>query len=63
MENADLNEMSYTELILLIDVRISSGKVVFSIIKGCKSRDYADGNSVLAWGISRRNLILFLPLY
>jgi hypothetical protein len=22
---------------------------VFSIIKGCKSRDYTDGNSALAW--------------
>jgi hypothetical protein len=39
MENADLNEADYTESIILIDVRNSSGKVVFSIIKGCKSRD------------------------
>jgi hypothetical protein len=49
MMNADLNEMAYTEFILSIDLRMSSGKVVFSIIKGNKSRDYTDGNSELAW--------------
>jgi hypothetical protein len=45
MKNADLNEMDNMELILLIDVRSSSGKVVSSIIKGFKSRDgnYAFG--------------------
>jgi hypothetical protein len=41
--------MDYTELILSIDIRSSTGKVVFSIIKGCKSRDYNDGNSALTW--------------
>jgi hypothetical protein len=49
MKNADLIEMAYTEVTLSIDVRSSSGKVVFSIIKGCKIRDYTDGNSTLAW--------------
>jgi hypothetical protein len=34
MENGDINEIAYTELIISIDVRRSSGKVVFSIIKG-----------------------------
>jgi hypothetical protein len=48
MKNAGLNEMAYMELILLIDVRNSNGKVVFSIIKGCKSREYNGGNSALA---------------
>jgi hypothetical protein len=48
MKNAHLNEIAYTELIPSIDVRSSSGKVLFSIIKGCKSRDYSDGNSALA---------------
>jgi hypothetical protein len=35
--NADINEMGFTGLILSIGVRSSGGKVVFSIIKGCKS--------------------------
>jgi hypothetical protein len=33
MKNSDLKEIAYTEGILLIDARSSSGKVVFSIIK------------------------------
>jgi hypothetical protein len=49
MKNTYLNKMAYTELILSIDVRNCSGKVVFSIIKGCKGRNYSDGNSVWAW--------------
>jgi hypothetical protein len=49
MNNADLNEMTYTDLILSIDIRSSSGKVVFSIIKGFKSRDYNNGSSALTW--------------
>jgi hypothetical protein len=48
MKNVDLHEMAYMEMILLTDVRCSSGKVVFSIIKGWKSRDYTDGNSASA---------------
>jgi hypothetical protein len=47
MKNADLIIMAYTELILSIDERSRTGKVVFSIINGCKSRDYTDGNFVL----------------
>jgi hypothetical protein len=49
INNANLNEMAYTELILSIYVRRSSGKVMFRIIKGFKSRNYTDGNSALAW--------------
>jgi hypothetical protein len=39
MKNADLNELTYMELIVLIDVRNNSRKVVLSIIKGCKNKD------------------------
>jgi hypothetical protein len=39
MKNADLNEMTYTKLILLIDVRSS---------KQSESRDYTDETSALA---------------
>jgi hypothetical protein len=47
MKNEDFNEMAYTELILSVDVRRSSGKVAFSIIKEFKNWDYTYGNSVL----------------
>jgi hypothetical protein len=43
------NEITYTELILLIDVKASSGKVAFNIIRGCKTKDYSDVNGVIAW--------------
>jgi hypothetical protein len=55
MKNADFHEMAYTELILSIDVRSNSGKAVFSIIKGYKSRDYTDGNSSLDWDKVKKN--------
>ena len=34
-----LNELAYTELILYIDVRTSSGKVAFNMINGCKNKE------------------------
>jgi hypothetical protein len=39
---ADMNELVYTELILSIDDKKSSGKVAFDLVKGCKNKDYAD---------------------
>ena len=45
----ELNEIAYSELILSIDIKTSSGKVAFNLIKGCKSKDYPDGNAALAW--------------
>ena len=45
----ELNEIAYTKLILLLDVKTSSGKVAFNIIKGCKSKNYSDGNAAIAW--------------
>jgi hypothetical protein len=48
MKDVDLNAMAYMEVILLIDIRSSIGKIVLNIIKGCKGRDYTDGNSTLA---------------
>jgi hypothetical protein len=44
-----LNNIAYTELILSIDVKASSGKVAFKIIRGCKTKDYPDGNGAIAW--------------
>jgi hypothetical protein len=45
-----VNELAYTELILSIDNKISSGKVAFNLVKGWKNKDYADGNATMAWG-------------
>jgi hypothetical protein len=45
----ELNEIAYTDLILSINVKTSSGKVAFNLIKGCKSKDYPDGNAAIAW--------------
>jgi tellurite resistance-related uncharacterized protein len=50
---ADMNELSYTELILSIDDMTSSGKVVFNLVKGCKNKDDADGNANMAWERSK----------
>jgi hypothetical protein len=47
-----LNEIAYTELILWIDIKASSGKVAFNIIRGRKTKYYPNGNN----GISRERL-------
>jgi gag-polypeptide of LTR copia-type len=44
-----LNEIAFTELILSIDVKTSSGKTTFNLVKGCKTKDHPDGNAVSAW--------------
>jgi hypothetical protein len=44
-----LNEIAYTELILSIDVKASSGKKALNIVKSCKTKDYSDGNAAAAW--------------
>jgi hypothetical protein len=45
----ELNEIVCTELILLIDVKTSSGNFAFNLIKGCKSKYYPVGNAAVAW--------------
>jgi hypothetical protein len=49
MKIFDLNELAYTELILSIDVKTSSGKIAFDMVKGCKNKDYTEGNATMAW--------------
>jgi hypothetical protein len=44
-----MNDLAYTELILSIDNKTSSGKMAFNLVKGCKNKDYADGNTSMAW--------------
>jgi hypothetical protein len=46
---ADMNKLAYTELILSIDDKTSSGKVAFNFVIGCKNKDYADGNASMTW--------------
>jgi hypothetical protein len=53
---ADINELAYKELILLIDDKTSSGKVAINLVKGCKNKDYADGNASMAWERLKNNL-------
>jgi hypothetical protein len=45
----EMNEIAYSDLILSIDVKTSSGKIAFNLIKGCKSKDYSDCNAAIAW--------------
>jgi hypothetical protein len=61
MKNSDLNEIVYTELILLFDVRSRSGEIVFSFIKGCKCRDYTNGNSEFTWDKLKKFDPVFAP--
>jgi hypothetical protein len=42
---ADMNELSYTEKILSIDDKASTGKVEFNLVNVCKNKNYA-GESV-----------------
>jgi hypothetical protein len=50
-----INEITYTEPILLIDVKVCSDKVAFNIIRGCKTKDYPDGNGAIAWERLKNN--------
>jgi len=45
----DMNELAYEELILSIDTTNSQGKVAFQLVKSCKTTDYANEDSKLAW--------------
>jgi hypothetical protein len=49
IKNRDMNELAYSDLILLMDTTESTGRVAFNIIKGSKMTDYLDGNAEVAW--------------
>jgi hypothetical protein len=49
MRIIDLNDMTFTELVLSIDVSSSGGKIAFGIVKSCKTKDYEDCHAGLAW--------------
>jgi len=44
----DLNELAHTESVLLINVRSSNRKVVFNMVKECKSKENTVGNAAIA---------------
>jgi hypothetical protein len=46
---SDLNQLAYTELILSINIRISSGESAFNMVKGCKNKDYTECHADMAW--------------
>ena len=50
MKIFDYHELAHTELVLFINVKTSSGKVVFNGIKRCKNQEYIEGNSAISWG-------------
>jgi hypothetical protein len=43
----DLNELTYTELILSIDDKTVNRKVTFSLVDGYKSKEYVDNNAFM----------------
>ena len=45
----ELNEQAFKELALPIYVSSSVGKIAFGIVKSCKTKEYEDGNTALAW--------------
>jgi hypothetical protein len=45
----ELNGIADTELILFIDVKASTFKIAFNIVKGYKTKDYPDRNAASAW--------------
>jgi hypothetical protein len=44
----ELNKTVYRELILTVDFKARYGKIAFSIVKACKSKDNLDINAVTA---------------
>ena len=45
----ELNEEAFEDIILSINHTTRSGKVAFSLVKNCKTREYPEGNCKLAW--------------
>jgi hypothetical protein len=57
MKNAiEVNKIA----LLSIDVKTSFGKIAFNFVRGCKSKEYSDGNATTAW---EKLYLLLLPLW
>jgi hypothetical protein len=50
MSIIELNDISYTKLILSIDVKAFYGKIEIRIVRACKNKDFPNGNAETAWG-------------
>jgi hypothetical protein len=50
-----LKEIAHTEHILSVHVQTNNGKIAFNIVKGCKTKDYPDGNVANAWEKLKNN--------
>ena len=48
-KNAELNVLAYEELILSMDISKPTGKIAYKLIDNCKTDDFPEGNSALAW--------------
>lgn len=44
-----LNEITFIELIIMVNMKTSNGKTDFKIVQGCKTKDHLDSNAVTAW--------------
>ena len=44
-----LNEEAYEDLVLAVDGKTDVGRLVFQLIRGSKSKDYAEGSAREAW--------------
>ena len=45
----ELNEFAYEDLILLINISSSVGKVALGLVKNAKSEDFLERNCKMAW--------------
>jgi hypothetical protein len=43
-----MNEIACTEVIISVDFKVSNENIAFNIVKGCKTKDYPDGNAASA---------------
>jgi hypothetical protein len=48
LQNLELNEVSYSELILVLDMRNIRGRISFEIVKWIKTKYFEDWNDDLA---------------
>jgi hypothetical protein len=57
-----LNEIAYTELFLLIDVKISSSELLLTLLEDARPKDYPEDNGNIAYLGETQEQNLFLCL-
>ena len=58
LELRRLNEEAYEDLVLAVDGKTDVGRLVFSLIKGSKSENFAGGSAREAW----KRIVKVIPL-